>query len=265
MSVPDDHAPAEDPADDQIAVSVDDPTADPDTPADQPPPPPPPAVHAVGLSGTGPEGRAFGPVDLTVPAGGLHVLEGAPGSGRTSLLLALAGRFTPVTGELTVYGRTGAAAIRQISAIAGFADIDEVDDGVRVRAVLAEQLAWQTPWYRWAPKPDLAHLAAVCGPVFGDKPLPDLGARVGDLPEVDRMLLRIALALTDEPALLIIDDLEQVRSRPDQRVLATRLIDLAAGRTIIATVINPLPRDIGPHHRYPAATVAPAPAAHKER
>lgn len=265
MSVPDDRDPADGSADDPVTDPAARVPADPDAPTDPPPPPPPPAVHAVGLSGTGPEGPAFGPVDLTVPAGGLHVLEGAPGSGRTSLLLALAGRFAPVTGELTVYGRSGAAAIRQISAIAGFADIDEVDDGVRVRAVLAEQLAWQTPWYRRAPKPDAAHLAAVCGPVFGDAPLPDLGTRVGDLPELDRMLLRIALALTDDPQLLIIDDLEQVRSRPDQRVLAARLIELGRARTIIATVINPLPRDIGPHHRYPAATVAPAPAADKER
>lgn len=238
------------------------PLAGPDTAPEDPAPAP--LVVARGLTGRGPEGVAFGPVDLEIPAGGLHVLQGAPGSGRTSLLLAVAGRFSPVAGELEVAGHTSPARIREVCAIAGFADIDEIDDGVRLRAAVAEQLAWRTPWYRRAPRPEGAHLAALFDPVFGPLPQPDPAARFGDLSELDRMLVRIAMAVHDDPRLLIIDDLEQVRSRPDQEVLARRLTALGAERTVLATVINPLPAAIGPHLIYPEATVARATAPEKD-
>lgn len=224
----------------------------------------PPIVRARALSGRGPEGIAFGPIDLTVPSGGMHVLQGDPGSGRTSLLLAVAGRFSPVSGALEVAGHTSPARIREVCAIAGFADIDEIDDGVRVRAVVAEQLAWRTRWYRRAPQPDAERMAALFAPVFGPLPQPDPAARFGDLSELDRMLVRIAMAVHDDPRLLIIDDLEQVRSRPDQELLARRLIALGERRTVLATVINPLPAGIGPHRIYPEATVAPATTPEKD-
>src|SRR5699024_2105353 len=184
----------------------------------------PPIVRARSLSGRGPEGIAFGPVDLAVPAGGMHVLQGDPGSGRTSLLLAVAGRFSTVSGDLAVAGRTSPARIREVCAIAGFADIDEIDDGVRVRAVVAEQLAWRTRWYRRAPRFDAERQAALFDPVFGPLPQPDPAARFGDLSELDRMLVRIAMDVHDDPRLLIIDDLEQLSFRPDQELLARPMI-----------------------------------------
>lgn len=87
----------------------------------------PPIVRARALSGRGPEGIAFGPIDLTVPSGGMHVLQGDPGSGRTSLLLAVAGRFSPVSGDLEVAGHTSPARIREVCAIAGYADCFEAE------------------------------------------------------------------------------------------------------------------------------------------
>ena len=54
--------------------------------------PPTPAVAARGLALHGPRGRVYGPVDLDVAPGTLVVLQGAQGSGRTSLLLTLPGR-----------------------------------------------------------------------------------------------------------------------------------------------------------------------------
>jgi ABC-2 type transport system ATP-binding protein len=46
----------------------------------------------------------FEGVDLSVPAGGLMVAHGPAGSGRTTLLLALAGRLRPSAGTVRVGG-----------------------------------------------------------------------------------------------------------------------------------------------------------------
>lgn len=224
-------------------------------PQDQTSPQPPPGITALGLSVSGPDGVAFGPLDLRLAAGGLHVVEGPSGSGRTSLLLTLAGRFKPVAGSLDVLGLTSAREIRGISTIAGFRGIDELDDSVRVRDVLNEQIAWGTSWFRRAPKVDADSYERLCRPVFGPRPLPPLTEHVGDLSELDRMLLRIALAVFSDPRLLVVDDLEQVRALPEQAELIDRLAELGRDRTIVASAINPLPERPGVRvHSLPAPT-----------
>jgi len=53
------------------------------------------AVVAAGLTLHGRRGLVYGPVDLTVPVGGMLIVQGAQGAGRSSLLLTLAGRMVP--------------------------------------------------------------------------------------------------------------------------------------------------------------------------
>src|SRR5699024_10319708 len=130
------------------------------------------AVTASGLHAEGPDGTVFGPLDLRIERGGLHILQGPSGSGRTTLLLALAGRFKVDGGTLDVLGRTRHAAVRRVCAIAGFRGVDEIDGSVRVRAVVHEQLAWNTPWYRRAPRIGDEAYEGTLRPVFGDLPLP---------------------------------------------------------------------------------------------
>src|SRR5699024_2443714 len=153
------------------------------SPADAPGPEPHPddgstapdggaAVAASGLRAEGPDGTVFGPLDLRIARGGLHILQGPSGSGRTTLLLALAGRFKVDGGTLDVLGRTRHAAVRRVCAIAGFRGVDEIDGSVRVRAVVHEQLAWNTPWYRRAPRIGDEAYEGTLRPVFGDLPLP---------------------------------------------------------------------------------------------
>lgn len=225
----------------------------PDTPQHDPAPPRR-GITARGLSVSGPDGVAFGPLDLNLSPGGLHVLHGPSGSGRTSLLLTLAGRFKPVAGELDVLGARDARAIRGLSTIAGFRDIDVLDDAVRVRDVLNEQIAWDTRWFRRARKVDADSHERLCRPVFGDRPPPPLAQYIGDLSELDRMLLRITLAAFAAPALLVVDDLEQVRSIPEQAELVDRLTELGRRATVVASAINPLPSAPGLQvHHLPQA------------
>jgi energy-coupling factor transporter ATP-binding protein EcfA2 len=59
-------------------------------------------IVAQAISARGPQGCAFANVSLDVGAGQLAVIAGSGGSGRTSLLLALAGRMQLITGTVRV-------------------------------------------------------------------------------------------------------------------------------------------------------------------
>lgn len=215
------------------------------------------AVRADGLSRSGSLGPVFGPVDLRIPFGGLAVIQGFAGSGRTSLLLTLSGRMKPSAGALQVLGHSKPAAIRAVSAIAGFAGIDTISESVTVRDLITEQIRWDAQWYLLIRRAGQRELERVCAPVFGDRPLPKLTEYVSDLGELDSLLLRIAVANTRVPPLLLVDDLEQVRDEHDRARLVEHLATLGARQTVIASAVNPLPPNSPAHEFHPLSDAAP--------
>jgi ABC-type branched-subunit amino acid transport system ATPase component len=208
---------------------------------------PPPAITARGISQRGPWGPVYGPVDLDIDAGGVTVLVCAPGSGRTALMMTLTGRMETRTGSLTVFGRSRAREIFEVSALAGIDELDEVDESVTVADVLTEQLRWAAPWYRRVPRAGQAELERVCGPVFGPLPLPGLREYVEELSELDRRLLRIALANQKRPPLLVVGDLDRVASDVHRAQLLERLVALGAEQTVVTASVNGVPADSGVH------------------
>ncbi len=211
--------------------------------ATEEPTPPAPAVRARGLRLTGSRGPVYGPVDLDLPAGALAVVQGPQGAGRSSLLLTLAGRMVPDAGSgLTVLGEPlprRRSAVQRRAAVAGFAGIDELDDSVTVGDVTRERLAWLSPWYRRTGRVGQARFAALAAPVFGERPLPRVGTVIWDLDEVDVLLLRVTLALAQQPDLLVVDDLDQVHDTARRQTVWTRLEAVAArGTTVVASVAS---------------------------
>jgi len=202
------------------------------------------AVTAQALQLHGDRGPVFGPVDLEITAGTLTLVQGPQGAGRTSLLLALAGRMIPDSSSDLVVLRHRLPGRRTLVqrevALAGFAGIDELDDSVTVGAHVRERLAWLAPWYRRAPRADQAIVDRVLAPVFGDLPVPDAATVVWHLDEVDALLLRISLAMAQRPRLLVVDDVDQVHDRARRRVVWDRLDALAAaGITVVASCADP--------------------------
>ncbi len=186
----------------------------------------------------GPWGPVYGPIDLDIDAGGVSVLVCPAGSGRTALLMTLAGRMAPQSGALSVFGRHRAKDIFAVSALAGIDELDTVAESVTVRDVITEKLRWDAPWYRLVRRADRANLEAVCAPVFGDLPLPPLTEYVEELSELDRLLLRIALANTGRPALLVVGNLDYVTSDRNRELLVERLIALGAHQTVVTATVN---------------------------
>ncbi|WP_233209253.1 ATP-binding cassette domain-containing protein [Mycobacterium sp. ENV421] len=198
----------------------------------------PPAVVARGIRVRGPWGPVYGPVDLEVPAGGVNVLVCPAGSGRTALLMTIAGRMAPQSGELTVFGAGDVHNIFATSALAGIDELDTVPESVTVRDLITEQLRWDAPWYRLVRRADMAALTAICAPVFGPHPLPPLDEYFEELSELDRLLLRIALANTKRPPLLVVGNLDFVTSDLNRDLLIERLIDLGREQTIVTATVN---------------------------
>ncbi|GAA2240930.1 ATP-binding cassette domain-containing protein [Rarobacter faecitabidus] len=190
------------------------------------------AVIARNLTLTGKRGYVFGPLDLDIAPGTLTVLQGPQGSGRTALLLTLAGRMKPdrATEDLWVLGHAlpdERTKVQHLAAIAGFDGIDQLDGSVTVGDVLHERIGLLTPWYKRQPKLTPRRYAQLAAPVFGGRPLPALGTIVWDLDEVDALLLRITIALLQRPRLLVVDDLDQVHDAAGRAFVWQRLEALA--------------------------------------
>ncbi|MDN4520036.1 hypothetical protein JN086_24305 [Mycolicibacterium austroafricanum] len=196
------------------------------------------AVTARAITMRGPWGPVYGPVDLDIAAGGVTVLVCPPGSGRTALLMTLAGRMRPASGSLSVFGRTRVHDIFAHAALAGIDELDTVAESVTVRDLITEQLRWDADWYKLIRRAGEDDVARVCGPVFGDLPLPPLSEYVEELTELDGLLLRIALANTGRPPLLVVGNLEQVTSDPERDLLVSRLVELGREQTVVTAGVN---------------------------
>jgi ABC-type branched-subunit amino acid transport system ATPase component len=219
----------------------------------------PPAISARGIRVSGPWGPVYGPVDLDVPDGGLTVLICPPGTGRTALLLTLAGRMKPADGTLEVFGLTRARDVFAVAAVAGIDELDTVPESVTVGDLVTERLRWNASWYKLIRRADDDDLRRVCGPVFGDRPLPPLRRFAEELDELDAVLLRIALAHIASPRLLVVGSIDAVASDVDRAVLLERLVDLGTRHTVVTTSANPLPAGVDATAIPVANTVVDAP------
>jgi ABC-2 type transport system ATP-binding protein len=170
-------------------------------------------VEASGVGLRTRRGWVFRDVDLTVGAGELHAVTGPPGSGRTSLLLALAGRFPTSEGRLV---RHGSAALGQVSGV------HEPDPELTVAEHVAERLLllgrrarlggeWGSASRRLRSRRAYrreAVAAAIDGAGLGGMVSLDPGTRGRDLTPVQRQALGLVLATLAGPALIVADDVD---------------------------------------------------------
>ncbi|WP_226346106.1 MMPL family transporter [Agilicoccus flavus] len=213
-------------------------------------------VLARGVEVSGPLGPVVSGLDLRLDRGQVCALTGPEGSGKTSALLALAGRMQHSRGDLEVAGAVLPEQTRVVRARVGLAELPTVnplDDEVDVRQHIAERLATRLllPWSRprdvdavlalvdeaygvglrvaaedgarHAPAPVAAASAdaSPAGSQAGYPRLPDPvfvdpAAGVGDLSSLLRTVLGIVLAEVGEPDVIVVDDVDALRSRHDR-------------------------------------------------
>lgn len=198
-----------------------------------------PLLVAEGIGVDASWGHIYGPVDLTVRPGGVTVLQGRGGRGRTALLLTLAGRMKPTTGRLTSFGRVNDPHhLFENAALAFINEVDEIEQTIRVHDVVTEQLRWGAPWYKIVPQGTEEDLERMCRPVFGDLPIPPLSAFVEELPELTAALFRIAMANLRRPPLLVVGGVDKLPSVHESHLLLGRLVDLGREQTVITADVN---------------------------
>jgi ABC-type cobalamin/Fe3+-siderophores transport system ATPase subunit len=196
-------------------------------------------IKASGVGVDASWGHIYGPVDLTVRAGGVTVLVGAGGRGRQALLLTLAGRMKPTTGRLESFGRVDDPHhLFDQAAIAFIEEVDGIPQTIRVHDIVTEQVRWASKWYRWVPQSTEADLERICRPVFGDYTLPHMDAMVEELPEFTAALFRIAVANIRKPPLLVVGGVDTLSSVESAHRLLDRLVALGEEQTVITADVN---------------------------
>jgi ABC-2 type transport system ATP-binding protein len=184
-------------------------------------------IEAIGLGLRTRHGWVYRDVDLTLPAGSVAAVAGPAGSGRTMLLLTLAGRAKPSTGELRVGDATSRPDIRRQVAVARATGAVELDPDLTVGDSRREAgLLFYGADLDWAEK--LVDLEA------------DSSTLVGDLEADDAALFALALAASARPAAVVLDDVD-LRATPDQqrRIWAALSAVAVAGITVVASTVDP--------------------------
>ena len=200
-------------------------------------------------------------VNVDVPVGALFIVAGRFASGKTALLLALAGRLRGFAGTATVFGhslRTNGGQVRHLSALAETPIVNRLDDDLTVERQIAAALVLRQPWWKpWV----TARSVGLClmrvnallrqvdgrssdllGDLLGD-PVGDLnsdapGGRSAGLPRLngtdrivtlqplDRAVLGVIVALIGRPRLLIVDDVDTLRDTHDRTRAWAALLSL---------------------------------------
>lgn len=175
---------------------------------------------------------------------GLTLLRNSRENYHTALSLTLAGRRRPSGGSVSLEHR-GETVQRhtdlfRLVALAGAVEVDSLDRIVPVRAVLKEQVNWASPWWKHVGKNLLDHdlVRPWLQPLGLDI---DLATKVGDLSPHDRFRLRVLLALVarKDAAVLIVDDVDQVRDMELRDEILRELRELSLSLPVVASTVNP--------------------------
>jgi ABC-type multidrug transport system ATPase subunit len=192
------------------------------------------AFDVDGLMLEGPRGLVYSGVAFAAEPGQLVAVAGRGGSGRTSLLLTLAGRMKPTAGSARVGGHAlpqEAAAVRRLVSVGRAGGAVELDEHHRVAETIA--LRGVLRGRRIAPGEAGETLSAA-----GIEPDPD--ALVGDLPPATQTLLAVALAALERPPATVFDDADRGAGGADERAVWLALRGLAdGGVTVIASTTDP--------------------------
>ncbi|WP_371529659.1 ATP-binding cassette domain-containing protein [Streptomyces sp. NBC_01283] len=214
------------------------------------------AVTARGFGLKGPRGWAFREVGVEAGPGSLIAIQGASGSGRTCLLLALTGRMRPTEGEASV-GRfrlpKQLAAVRRISALGPVPGVTDLDPALTVAEHLHERALLERRFggslrTLLRPRAERANEArlridtALATAGLDMEALPK-GRRtsVRDLERLEVLRLSIALALIGRPRLLGVDDVDLKLSDAERREAWALLKSIADSGTTVVAVCDEAP------------------------
>lgn len=193
------------------------------------------SAHGLGLKTYA--GFAYRDVDVDVHKGELVAVRGRNGSGKTALLLTLAGRMKQTAGVLTIGGfdlpRQRAKVERHVG-LALFSGLNDLQESLTSMNALGAEFEL------YGRKPRREALAAY----LRDWQLEDVAnVRVKDLTSEKLTQLGIALAFVGEPDAVMVDDVESQLTMSQSEGLVQMLLDAARTRNV-AIVVGVVERDL---------------------
>jgi ABC-2 type transport system ATP-binding protein len=186
-----------------------------------------PVVNARQLSLRTKRGWVFRDVDLALARGETLAVAGPAGSGRSMLLLTLAGRAKPTGGSLDVAGTARRAKIRTVASVARITGAVELEPDLRVIDHVRELrlLSHRELNYR--------HAAELVGFTADGTTL------VGDLTSDEATLFAVALAVTGSPQLLVVDDADVGATLEQQQRIWSALLGVGStGIVVVASTVD---------------------------
>ena len=194
-----------------------------------------PFIQAQGLTMNSIIGTPYRNVDLSVPRNSFVVINGEDCTGKTPLLLTLAGRMAPSKGTLTVGGFVSPKERNKIARIAGlglFHGINDLDENLTCKAQLRAELELYG-------KPNRADDLRDYFATWRLEHIMD--KRVRDLAHYDLIKLGIALGMANDPQMLVVDDVEEKLTYEQLHRVLEVLQDLAHNghKVVVAACTEP--------------------------
>lgn len=244
------------------------------------------AVSVDGLTLRAGRRTIFGDVSFNIPRGSLAVLTGASGTGKTALALALAGRLEATSGHATVLGQElprRAGRVRRRVGFTGNGTVVPLDETLTVKHHVADAVRLASPWWDLSAssaRVDAAIAAAndlsgALEDAFGADEASAHLARahlrpselVRDASPPARFALGLVLALLPDPDMLVVDDVDQLRTIEERRAAWAALLTIGRLRcdgetnplTVVATCQDRRELDelIDPDHRLVSLPLRP--------
>lgn len=176
--------------------------------------------------------QVYPPLTFEVLPGSLAALLGASGTGKTALLLTIAGRMRGWHGRVDVCGLDAArhsARVRALVGLSVMAGVNDLSESLTAQQHVAEQRAF-VPSTKQSRNRDV--LARVRLDSAADIPVRALDAE-------QRMRLGIALALVRDVQVLVVDDLDRDLDHEERARVLALLRELADdGLTIVFACVD---------------------------
>lgn len=191
------------------------------------------SIHVEDLGLRTRRGWVFRHASFDLPGGTLASIAGPAHSGRSALLLSVAGRMRSTEGAVVIDGvdvTADTAHGRRTVGVGVFEGMNDLERDLTVGDHLRQELTLHPEMARGV---DVAALLEPVGLVVDPATLTE------DLTPLERSLLGVALALAGSPAAIVVDDVDRDLGAAERPVLWRTLKAIAGrGTTVLAACID---------------------------